>query len=55
MHIPYEDMAKEYTLKGIFVSKMLEKIRSDPQNSELERALEIGVRVLDGKKAGDCL
>lgn len=55
VHIPYEDMAKEYSLKGIFVSKMLEKIRSDPQNSELERALEIGVRVLDGKKAGDCL
>ena len=48
-------MAKEYTLKGIFVSKMLEKIRKEPDNPELLRALEIGVRVLDGKKVGDCL
>ena len=55
MHIPYDDMAKEYSLKGIFVSKMLEKIKSDPENPELLRALELGVRVLDGKKAGDCL
>ena len=55
VHIPYDDMAKEYSLKGIFVSKMLEKIKSDPENPELLRALELGVRVLDGKKAGDCL
>lgn len=55
VHISYEDMAKEYTLKGIFVSKMLEKIRKEPDNPELLRALEIGVRVLDGKKVGDCL
>ena len=55
VHIPYNDMAREYSLKGIFVSKMLEKIKSDPENMELLRALEIGVRVLDGKKAGDCL
>lgn len=55
VHIPYEDMAKEYTLKGIFVSKMLEKIKAEPQNRELRRALELGVRVLDGKGAGDCL
>lgn len=55
VHIPYEDMAKEYSLKGIFVSKMLEKIKAEPENTELIRALELGVRVLEGKKVGDCL
>ncbi len=49
-HIPYEAIAEEYSLKGIFVKKMLERIATDPDNDELKRALETGVRVLEGRK-----
>lgn len=51
MHISYESIAKEYSLKGLFVSKMLERIKADPGNPELIKALETGVLILEGKKA----
>ena len=51
VHIPYEKIAEEYSLKGIFVSKMLEKIKKNPESEELKKALDVGIRVLEGKKA----
>ena len=50
-HISYEKLAEEYSLKGIFVRKMLERIKKDPENPELVKALETGVLILEGKKA----
>ncbi len=55
VHIPYEEMAEEYSLKGIFVSKMLEKIKADPKNTLLCDALDAGLRILDGRKAEEVL
>ena len=55
VHIPYEKLSEEYSLKGIFVRKMLERINREPDNDRLKKALDIGVRVLEGKKSEDML
>ena len=42
-----EKIAKETTLKGLFVKEVLSKIEEEPENKEvLEKALEIGLEVL---------
>lgn len=39
-----EVLRREKTLKGIFVSKMLERIEKDPENRKLRDALNIGLK-----------
>ena len=49
--VSYDAIAEEYSLKGIFVRKMMDRIKNDPENKMLKKALEAGVRVLEGKDA----
>ena len=42
--IDFEALAKEPTLKGVFVKNMLEKIAQEPENQVLQNALRIGLK-----------
>ena len=48
-YLSYEDMADEYTLRGLFVREMLERLKQTPDDEVLKKALELGVAVLDKK------
>ncbi len=48
-YLSYEDMADEYTLRGLFVREMLERLKETPDNEVLKKALEMGVALLDHK------
>lgn len=45
----FETLAKETSLKGIFVKNMLEKIKLDPTNKTLKKALKIGIKAFNGE------
>ena len=47
--IDYEALAKEPSLKGVFVKKMLEKINADPQNESLKKALKVGIKAFSSE------
>ena len=47
--IDYEILAKEASLKGVFVKNMLEKISADPQNENLKIALKLGIKAFGGE------
>ena len=43
-------LRNEASLKGVFVTKMLEKIENEPENAEkLEQALKIGLKAFSGE------
>ena len=47
--IPYnlEELQQENTLKGIFVKNLLEKAKQNPENTEIQKAIEIGLSILE--------
>lgn len=48
MNYDLEKIAKENTLKGLFVKEILQKIEENPEDAEmLQNALEIGFEILD--------
>ena len=47
--IDYEALAKETTLKGVFVKNMLAKIKANPQDTTLQNALKIGLRAFSSE------
>ncbi len=49
LHLSYEEMADEYTLRGLFVREMLDRMKEQPEDKVLKKALELGVAMLDGK------
>lgn len=49
--LSYEDMADQYTLRGLFVKEMLEQGNS----RKVRRAMELGVELLEGRKPGETL
>lgn len=48
-YVSYEQMADEYTLRGLFVREMLHRLHQNPHDLILQKALEIGVAVLEDK------
>lgn len=47
--IPIQTLLKEETLRGIFVRKMVEKMKENPEQKEqIEKAIEIGLDSLEG-------
>lgn len=48
-YLSYADMADEYTLRGLFVQEMQERIKGNPDDMILRKALEWGVALLDGQ------
>ncbi|MBE7042494.1 MAG: hypothetical protein E7399_03255 [Ruminococcaceae bacterium] len=48
-YLSYEEMADEYTLRGLFVREMLERLYQNPDDEVLRKALELGVSILDHK------
>ena len=48
--LPMEEMADEYSLKGIFIKKMLEYTQSAEDKELAELALTYGIRVLEGRE-----
>ncbi len=48
--VPYEAIAEQYSLRGIFVKNMLAKIRQEPEREdELMLALQAGLAAMEGK------
>jgi len=44
LEVDLEMLAKQNSLKGLFVKKLLEKIEEEPENKEkIEKAIEIGL------------
>lgn len=49
--VSYEEMANTYSLKGVFVDKMLQRLKAEPdQREHFIRAMEYGLRALENKK-----
>ena len=48
--IDYESLADDFTLKGIFVKKMLEKMKKEGETEELKRALSFGLSAIRKEK-----
>lgn len=50
LSIPYEIIAEEYSLRGIFVKNMLERMKKEPEREEeLRLALQAGLAAMEGK------
>ncbi len=47
--IDFPALAKEISLKGVFVKKMLERIEQDPQNESLKNALKLGLKAFSSE------
>jgi DNA repair exonuclease SbcCD nuclease subunit len=47
--VDYEALAKETSLKGVFVKNMLEKIEQDPENKALKQALKLGLKAFSSE------
>lgn len=47
--IDFESLAKESSLKGVFVKNMLEKISQNPENEALKKALKIGLKAFSSE------
>lgn len=48
-HLSYEEMADEYSLRGLFVQEMLRRKAERPEDEVIQKALELGVAVLEHK------
>lgn len=46
-YLSYEEMADEYTLRGLFVKEMLRRQKEAPEDETILKALEIGTAVLE--------
>jgi hypothetical protein len=47
--IDYQALSRETSLKGVFVKNMLNKIKENPNDNNLKKALKLGLKAFGGE------